>query len=165
MGNFVKSKFESTNQVWKTPDIIIKPLDNEFNFNMDLACNEENKICQNGFTEKEDSLLQDWSKYTGWLNPPFDSKRPMKKWVEKAYKDTIEDGVVVALLPVRSNTNWWHDYVMKAKEVRFIKGRPKFINENGELTHGLPQPLSIIVFQKTDKPTKYSSFTLNGESQ
>ena len=53
------------------------------------------------------------------------------------------------LIPARTNTKWWHDYCMKAKEVRFLKGRPKF---KGNI-HGLPQPLAIIVFDRSsEKP-------------
>jgi len=60
------------------------------------------------------------------------------------------------LIPARTNTVWWHDYCMKAKEIRFIKGRPKF----GDAKHGLPQPLAIVIFAKHYGETKFSSFSI-----
>ncbi len=73
------------------------------------------------------------------MNPPFGTQGA---WVRKAYSESLRKGTtVVCLLPARTNTNWWHDYVMKG-EVRFIRGRPKFKGAE----HGLPQPLAIVVF-------------------
>ena len=76
------------------------------------------------------------------MNPPFNE---LKKWVEKAYKESLKGATVVCLIPSRTNTNWWHEYCMKG-EIRYIKGRPKFKG----CVHGFPQPLSIVVFHKKD---------------
>lgn len=32
----------------------------------------------------------------------------------------------VCLVPARTDTNWWHEYVSQADQVRFVKGRLKF---------------------------------------
>jgi len=60
------------------------------------------------------------------------------------------------LIPARTNTKWFHDLCMKAAEIRFILGRPKF----GDSKHGLPQPLVLVIFKKSDE-TKFTSFNLN----
>ena len=73
------------------------------------------------------------------MNPPF---RVQKQWVIKASEESKKGATVVMLLPTRTNTNWWHDYVMQG-EVRFLRGRPKFKGAE----HGLPQPLAIVVFR------------------
>jgi site-specific DNA-methyltransferase (adenine-specific) len=84
----------------------------------------------------------------------------MVDFVKKAYNDsqTNENLTVVMLIPARTNTKWFHNYCMKAAEVRFICGRPKF----GDSKHGLPQPLILVVFKKSDT-TKFSSFHYVGD--
>lgn len=136
-----KTKFESKRQDWETPDEIFKPLDDEFQFLLDVCATSENKKCPLFFNKERDGLTQDWSIFTGacWMNPPFGEQG---KWVRKAYQESRKGAIVVCLLPSRTNTNWWHDYCMKG-EIRFIRGRPKFKGAK----HGLPQPLSIVIFK------------------
>jgi len=157
--NKLEDKFESKNNSWRTPKVLFDTLDKEFHFDIDLACSDDSQLCKLGFTEKENAMLQSW-KGICYLNPPFGLKQfPLKKWVETSYNESQKKGTtVVMLIPARTNTNWWHSYCMKAKEVRFIKGRPKFIGN----VHGLPQPLAIIIFEKTNSPTKYTTFDYNG---
>ena len=79
-----------------------------------------------------------------------------KKWIEKAYKESLKDStIVVCLVPARTNTNWWHTYCMKG-EIRFICGRPKFKGAK----HGLPQPLAIVIFGRAYKGGITKSFYL-----
>lgn len=143
------NKFDSVRQDWDTPDSVFLPLDAEFHFTLDLAASEKNARCDRYFSKEIDGLQQAWHG-TCWLNPPFgDKSSKMVDWIKKAWHDTQHDPdlTVVMLIPARTNTKWFHDYCMKAAEVRFIKGRPKF----GDASHGLPQPLVIIVFKKSDK--------------
>ena len=46
------------------------------------------------------------------------------------------------LIPARTDTKYWHNYVMNANEVYFIKGRLKF----GGASNGAPFPSAIVVF-------------------
>lgn len=130
--------FNSVKQDWETPDEIYLPLAQEFNFSLDVCASTENAKCERFFTESDNALLKDWDGVC-WMNPPFNNK---KQWVKKAYESAMGGATVVCLLPSRTNTNWWHDYCMKG-EVRFIRGRPKFKGAK----HGLPQPLSIVIFR------------------
>lgn len=154
-GNKLGVKFESTNNSWRTPKSLFEPLNKEFHFDYDLACSEENKLCEKGFTEEQDAFKQTWLGI-GYLNPPFGLKKyPLKKWIGWCHEQTqTDERIIVAVIPARTNTNWWHQYVMKSKEVRFIKGRPKFIGN----IHGLPQPLTVIIFANHSEPTKYTTF-------
>jgi len=76
------------------------------------------------------------------MNPPYGRK--IVKWVEKAYIESKKTGTtVVALLPARTDTKWFHEYIyMKAKEIRLIKGRLKF----GDSKNPAPFPSMIVVF-------------------
>lgn len=143
MANF-QGKFESARQDWPTPNTLFTPLDDEFHFTLDAAASSENTKVKAYFTEKEDGLIQPWGKHIVWLNPPYGSNRySIKNWIKKAYDASCLGATAVVLIPARTNTNWFHDYCLKFGEVRFIRGRPKF----GGATHGLPQPLCIVIFR------------------
>ena len=73
------------------------------------------------------------------MNPPYG--REIKNWVKKASKERR----VVALLPARTDTKWFHDYIYKKRktEIRFIKGRLKF----GNAKNSAPFPSMIVIFK------------------
>lgn len=156
MSIFAK-KFDSVRQDWTTPKALFDRLNAEFSFQTDLAASKENALCPKFFTAEDNGLKQVWSG-SCWLNPPYgDKTSKMVDWIKKAYEDTQKDPslTVVMLIPARTNTRWFHGYCMKAAEVRFILGRPKF----GDAIHGLPQPLAFIVFKKSDT-TVFTTFKL-----
>lgn len=103
---------------YETPDEIFKPLDEEFGFTLDVCALPENAKCQRFFTPTKDGLNQKWTGVC-WMNPLFG--REMKKWVKKAHDEWQKGTTVVCLLPARTNTAWWHDWVMQG-DVRFIRG-------------------------------------------
>lgn len=138
MGNF-GTKFISNKQDYETPMEIFEPLNKEFNFAVDVCATNENKKCESYFNEAQDGLKQNWMGVC-WMNPPF---KNVSKWIEKAYRESRNGATVVCLVASKTNTNWWHNYVMNADEIRYIKGRPKFIG----CKHGLPLPLSIVIFR------------------
>ena len=75
----------------------------------------------------------------------------------KGLPETRKPGcTVVMLIPARTNTRWWHDYCMKAAEIRFLNGRPKF----GDAEHGLPQPLALIVFRSGARRPLLTSYSV-----
>ena len=73
------------------------------------------------------------------MNPPYG--REIGKWVQKAYESAQAGAFVACLLPARTDTKWWHEYVAKG-DVHFIKGRIKF----GEATSGAPFPSALVLF-------------------
>ena len=146
------TKFTSTRQDWTTPKSLYNVLDAEFHFEWDLAASDTNHLAPNFFTEEDSALRNTW---TGscWLNPPYggSGENSLQRWIRKAYEETRKDGTtVVMLIPARTNTKWFANYCLKAKEIRFIIGRPKF----GGADHGLPQPLVLVVFENTNAPIK-----------
>lgn len=78
-----------------------------------------------------------------FCNPPYG--REIGKWVEKAYKTNQEHGdLVVMLLPARTDTKWFHDFIYHKAEIRFVKGRLKF----GGSTSGAPFPSMVIIYKQ-----------------
>jgi len=78
------------------------------------------------------------------MNPPYG--REIGKWVKKAYLESLEGNLTVCLLPCRTDTKYWHDYILKADVIYFIKGRLKFI-QNGKIPRcSAPFPSCIVIF-------------------
>lgn len=132
--------FSSATNEWSTPQAIFDELDEEFGFTLDPCATPENAKCAKFFTEADDGLAQDWTKDIVFMNPPYG--REIGKWVKKAYESAQGGATVVCLIPARTDTAYWHDYVMKADETRFIRGRLKF----GGHTNSAPFPSAIVIF-------------------
>jgi len=136
------NSFNSNSVEYETPIEIYKPLESEFKIELDVAASEKNAKCVNYFTKEIDAFTVEWDK-NFWMNPPW--SRDLKKWVQRAYEQSIKHGVTgVLLLPVRTNTQWWHKFIIDTKqEVRFLKGEIKF---NG-MKRGLWLPVAIVVIR------------------
>ena len=139
--------YSSENEVWATPQDLFNRLNDEFHFDIDVCATPENAKCSKFFSPLDDGLSQDWQGVC-WMNPPYGKK--IGAWMKKAMEAKT---TVVCLVPSRTDTKWWHDYAMKADEIRFIKGRLKF----GNSKNSAPFPSAIIVFGKTHKDLKVCS--------
>ena len=136
----VELHFSSKTNMHATPlDFWVK-LDAEFGFELDVCASAENAKCERYFTKEQDGLAQEW-RGVCWMNPPYG--RQIGKWVEKAYESSLRGATVVCLLPARTDTAWWHEYVMKSNDVRFIRGRLKF----GDAKNSAPFPSAVVVFR------------------
>jgi phage N-6-adenine-methyltransferase len=133
--------FSSNTDLWETPQSFFDDLDREFHFDLDVCAIEENAKCYKFYSPEDDGLKQDWIG-TCWMNPPYG--RQIGKWVEKAYTEHIKHGSrIVCLLPARTDTKWFHDYILGKAEIRFIKGRLKF----GGSKNSAPFPSMVVVYQ------------------
>lgn len=141
-----KVHYSSKSVEWETPLELFQELNGEFGFTLDPCATKFTAKCNKFFTKEEDGLLQDWSEDTVYVNPPYG--REIKDWVAKAYQEYIKGATVVMLLPARTDTKWFHDYIYNTgAEIRFLKGRVKFLQNKEEL-HPAPFPSMIVVFKK-----------------
>jgi site-specific DNA-methyltransferase (adenine-specific) len=141
------NNFKSDSVEYSTPWEIFHPLQAEFTICFDICANKENSKCTNYYTKEDDCLTKDWNQLGGniWMNPPWG--REMQKFVRKAREESYKGKTIVCLLPVRSNTKWWHETIIDTKaEVRFLRGEIKF---NG-LPRGLWLPCAIVIFRPND---------------
>lgn len=131
----------SKSDQWTTPQILFDILNKEYNFVVDMAATKENKKCERYFKDfHEDIKTWDISQGYGWCNPPYSKiKEFLKGIVEHKAK-------AVVLIPSRTDTKWWHEFVPQADSVRFIKGRLKF----GDSKHSAPFPSALIDFYNYD---------------
>jgi len=132
--------FSSKTDNWPTPQKLFDELHSEFAFTLDVCAAEDNAKCSVYFTRECDGLKQTWQGVC-WMNPPYG--RTIGHWVRKAYESSLVGATVVCLLPSRTDTHWWHEYVTKADEIRFVRGRVRF----GNATASAPFPSAIVVFR------------------
>ena len=121
--------FSAVTTHYRTPKALYQALDSEFGFDDDP--------CPLGGSG---GLDREWGQRV-YMNPPYG--REITPWVKRAYEHSLTGAVVVCLLPSRTDTRWWHEYVMKARQIRFIKGRLHF----NESPQGAPFPSCIVVFE------------------
>ena len=146
-GNIARWQRHRTNPIQRTPDGLFRKLDAEFHFTLDAAASSVNAKCQRFFTVDQDGLGKDWGREHVWLNPPFG--RGLGEWARKAWEASRSGALVVMLVPSSTDLDWWHDYILEADEVRFIRGRASFGSE--DLTRSnYVFPISIAVFRPRD---------------
>lgn len=130
--------FSSKTDMWETPAAFFRALDAEFHFTLDVCAVPENAKCRAFYTPEQDGLSQKWGGCC-WCNPPYG--REIGKWVKKAAE---AECTVVMLLPARTDTAWFHDYVYGHAEIRFVRGRLKF----GDSKNSAPFPSMVAIFRR-----------------
>lgn len=135
--------YMSQSNEWATPDDLFLRLDLEYGFTLDPCSSDGNAKCEKHFTPIQDGLKQDWSKDRVFMNPPYGKE--IGKWCKKAYEESLKGALVVGLIPSRTDTHYWHEYVMKATKIEYIRGRVKFGNSKS----GAPFPSAIVVWKES----------------
>ena len=133
----------SATDKWSTPQDFFDKLNDEFHFTLDVCADENNHKCEHYYTKEIDGLSRPWVG-TVWCNPPYGRK--IGEWVRRAYLSSqIGSATVVMLLPARTDTRWFHDYIYNKSntEIRFIKGRLKF----GGCKNSAPFPSMVVIFR------------------
>lgn len=161
-----KVHFSSNTDEWATPISIFNELSELYGpFELDVCASDDNTKCSMWYNQTDDGLNQNWqtstknfwanphvlSSYTwiktAFMNPPYSD---LKNWMKKAYEESRKGMRVVCLIPARTDTKCFHEYVIKAEEVLFVKGRIKF----GNAKNSAPFPSMIVVFDPSHKPVK-----------
>ena len=134
--------FSSATDNWATPQNFFDKLNAEFHFDLDVCADEINHKCDRYYTKEQDGLTMPW-KGIVWCNPPYG--REIGQWVRKALFASVNGATVVMLIPARTDTKWFHDYIYKRDnvEIRFVKGRLKF----GNSKNSAPFPSMVVVFK------------------
>lgn len=133
--------FSSKTDEWATPQEFFDSLNAEFNFTLDPCANIHNHKCKTYFTKQDNGLLHEWGGYKVFCNPPYG--RAISEWVKKAYKEHLKGTTVVMLLPARTDTKWFHEYIYGKAEIRFVKGRLKF----GGCENAAPFPSMVVIYK------------------
>jgi len=146
--NTKQTMFSSKSSEWATPQNFYNKLNRDFGpFTLDPCSDGINNKTPKHFTEKDNGLKQSWARNRVFMNPPYG--RDIKHWLKKAYEEGQKPNTtVVCLIPARTDTKYWHEYVMKAQAIYFVKGRLKF----GDSNNAAPFPSAVVVFTSALSP-------------
>ena len=134
--------FSSKSDEYPTPDYLYNELNNEFKFTLDPCSTDENAKCSKHYTINDNGLMQSWENEIVFCNPPYSN---VGKWVEKAYQER-NNATIVMLIPARTDTKWFHNYIYHIAEIRFIKGRIKF---DLSVKDKAPFPSMIVIYRRS----------------
>lgn len=134
---------KSRTEEWATPAELFSGLNAEFGFTLDPCATKHNAKCKRFYTRKDNGLSKAWADERVFLNPPYG--RPIAKWVEKAATCGAE--VVVGLLPARTDTQWFHRFVLGRAEIRWLEGRVYFESPGFKIDRA-PFPSMVVVWRK-----------------
>ena len=109
-----------------TPQGFFDTLNAEFHFTLDAAATEKSAKCKN------------------FYNPPYG--RALGAWVRKAYEEAQAGTTVVLLIPARTDTAYFHDYIYGKAEIRFLRGRLHFEDEDGNRFPPAPFPSMVVIY-------------------
>lgn len=140
---------EKEQDTWETPSWLFNALNNKFNFSLDATASVDNHLCDEFFTAEDDAIRQSWKGLSTYCNPPYSQ---LKAFAKKAYEEASEGALVVMLIPARTDTVAFHEYLSKG-HVYFLKGRLKFTLAGVEKDCA-PFPSMIVVMspEAFDKP-------------
>lgn len=136
-----------TSDHWSTPANVVRELEVEFGkFDLDPCCRPETAKAQTFYTPEQDGLSKSWFGRV-FLNPPYSKPAP---WLRRAIEQT-ENGnceIVVSLLPVRTDTRWFHELVKDKATLRFIQGRVKWIGWQGTPIPNPKDPSFFAIYRR-----------------
>ena len=140
-GGTKRVMFSRKSDEWFTPQSVFDELDAEFHFNLDPCATDENHKCEKYFTKEQDGLKQNWGGYRVFCNPPYSE---IGAWTEKCFREGRKDNtLVVMLIPSRTDTRYFHNFIYQRTEIRFVKGRIQF----GDSGDNAPFPSMIVIFR------------------
>lgn len=144
-----KALLSSKKMDYCTPREFFDELDGEFVFALDTAATDKSAKCIRYFTPEDDGLKQPWDVppgYAVFCNPPYG--RQIGQWVKKAYDESVRTGggTIVLLIPARTDTKYFHRYIYGKAEIRFVEGRLKFTDEDGNSFGPAPFPSMVVIY-------------------
>lgn len=92
-------------------------------------------------SEGGDGLRDQWSGKLVFVNPPFSE---LLQWLRRAHEQWRLGNVetVLCLVPVRTDSAWFHETLSEDADIYLLKGRVRFLNGKGE---SQPTPFSLMV--------------------
>ena len=117
----------------------------EFGFTLDPCCEPHTAKCAKVYTVEDDGLSKSWGTEIVFCNPPYNQ---IAKWVKKCSDEANNGATVVMLIPSRTDTRYFHDFIYHKAEVRFIKGRLRFSGAE----FNAPFPSMIVIFRPVYSP-------------
>lgn len=145
-----KYNYEYKENEYKTPPELYQIALERFGrveFALDTCCSDDHipAIMHYSLPHK-DGLALPWVNYC-WCNPPYND---CCKWVEKAYNENKERGINIAmLLPVRTETKYWHEYILynPRVEIKFLRKGYRFLDKDNQEMGIFKNALALVFFR------------------
>jgi len=150
---YVAAGNSSAHQAWTTPPEILEKLYDVVGGRFDLdPCSPTTDRrtapvrARVRYTAEDDGLSLPW-RGSVFVNPPYG--RELAGWMAKCRQEAKsgQAAPVIALVPARPDTGWWHNEVVGHAAVMMLKGRLKFGGAGGQ---SAPFPSAIIMWGGTD---------------
>lgn len=92
-------------------------------------------------SEGGDGLSDTWSGKTAFMNPPFSQ---LLLWLRRAHDQWRAGNVqtVICLVPVRTDSPWFHDTLSADADIYLLRGRVRFLDSHSKGQH---TPFSLMV--------------------
>ena len=136
--------FSSNTEEWGTPQALFDNLNAVHDFTLDPCATPENTKCPVFYTKEQNGLIMPWSGRV-FMNPPY-GRDTTGRWVYRAYEQTKTGKceLVVGLLPARTDTLFFHNWIYGKAEIEFLKGRLKF----GNAKNSAPFPSMLVTWRQ-----------------
>lgn len=145
-----KYNYEYGENNYKTPPELYNMALDEWKitrFALDTCCSDRHIPADEYYSAPDrNGLTEPWKEYS-WCNPPFND---CAKWVAKAYNENKERGINIAmLLPVRTETKYWHDYILYNPNVEIVWLRKgfKFLDKDNKEMGVFKNALALVYFK------------------
>jgi phage N-6-adenine-methyltransferase len=137
---------EGEKDLWETPPPLFKPLNQEFDFTLDVCASKTNALCYRFFTKEDNALEQSWSTIgAAWVNPPYSLTN---EFISQAPEHAKQCNLtIVMLVNANTDTKWFADAAKTANEIRLITGRIGFINPGGRKANGNTKGQCLIIWR------------------
>jgi phage N-6-adenine-methyltransferase len=132
--------YSSATDEWSTPQALFAQLDRRYRFTLDPCATSDNAKCPLYFTREQDGLKQDWGTHRVFCNPPYG--RAIGAWARKCFEASQGGALVVLLVPARTDTRWYHDWIEGKTDITFIRGRLRF----GNADTSAPFPSMVAIY-------------------
>ncbi len=144
-----KYNYEYTRNDYKTPPVLYQKALNHWKipfFILDVCCSKTNISAMGHYIDGIiDGLGANWLLYN-WCNPPFNK---CDKWVKKAFEEQQKGNKTAMLIPVRTETKYWHDYILYNPQVtiEWLRKGYKFLNKDNQEMGVFKNALAIVYFE------------------
>lgn len=144
-----KYNYDYIENNYKTPPELYQKALKKFGlkfFTLDTCCSDKNiPAMYYYYGGKKNGLTEEWLNFS-WCNPPFNE---CKKWIEKAYQENQERDIAIAMLiPVRTETKYWHDYILHNPkvEIEFLRKGYRFLDKDNKEMGVFKNALALVYF-------------------
>lgn len=140
-----KALLSSKNMCWCTPQDFFDKLNAEFGFVLDPAATDKTAKCSLYYRRKRTGFHKAGiaaARYSAIRLTDARSASGFKRLSRKRGGGYP----IVLLIPARTDTAYFHDYIYGKAEIRFVRGRLRFTDDDGNAADPAPFPSMVVIY-------------------